>query len=134
MAVCAQLLRTDFQVEGVSQPTISRWESGITRQPHCITELLAYCDTYGPDREAVESAVASLGAEPAPEDDRHGSASEMGEFLELVARAADEPLLGPRQAELVRGMSRRLALGPPLSPTDRATYLDQLRILGIRIA
>jgi hypothetical protein len=49
----------------------------------------------------------------------------------LAAEAAGEPLLGAVQLELVRGMSRRLERGPPLSPEDRATYLDQLRILRV---
>jgi hypothetical protein len=46
-------------------------------------------------------------------------------------RSRCEPLLGDVQLELVRGMSRRLERGPPLSSEDRATYLDQLRILRV---
>jgi hypothetical protein len=53
------------------------------------------------------------------------------EFGRLAGQVAGEPLLGLAQLELVRGMSRRLASGPPLSPEDRATYLDQLRILRL---
>jgi hypothetical protein len=56
---------------------------------------------------------------------------EVDEFDRLAGQAAGEPLLGLAQLELVRGMSRRLASGPPLSPEDRATYLDQLRVLRV---
>lgn len=134
MAVCAEKLQEEFLVSGgVSQPTISRWERGVTRQPHCISEILMYCDTYGPDREAVELAATSRGAVAAGTDNAPARAADSDDFLSLVARAADEPLLGPHQAELVRGMSQRLAKGPPLSPADRATYLDQLRVVGIKL-
>jgi hypothetical protein len=56
---------------------------------------------------------------------------EVDDFDRLAGQAAGEPLLGAAQLELVRGMSRRLASGPPLSSEDRATYLDQLRILRV---
>jgi hypothetical protein len=56
---------------------------------------------------------------------------QVDDFDRLAGQAAGEPLLGAAQLELVRGMSRRLASGPPLSSEDRATYLDQLRILRV---
>lgn len=54
-----------------------------------------------------------------------------GAFGDLAGQVAGEPLLGPTQFELVSGINRRLEHGPPLSQEDRATYLDQLRILRI---
>jgi hypothetical protein len=115
MTMCAGILRADFGVPSASQPNISRWEKGTTQRPQCVSELLAYCDAYGKTTApAGDSAV-----------------SEQSEFERLASQAAGEPLLGTAQLELVRGMNHRLACGPPLSPEDRATYLDQLRILRV---
>ena len=69
------------------------------------------------------------GGEPDPSLTFTGD--EVDDFDRLAGQAAGEPLLGAAQLELVRGISRRLASGPPLSSEDRATYLDQLRILRI---
>jgi hypothetical protein len=55
------------------------------------------------------------------------------EFERIAGRAVGEPLFGVMQAELIRGMSKRLSDGPPMSEFDRATYLDQLRILHIDV-
>jgi hypothetical protein len=136
MDTCAQVLRTQFGVATASEPNVSRWEGGATKRPRCVSELLAYCDTYGPCVRSAEStrresrtgqAHDAVGA-ALPSD---SMGDEVAEFHRLAGRAAGEPLLGAAQVELVRGMSRRLESGPPLSPEDRATYLDQLRILGV---
>jgi len=66
-----------------------------------------------------------------PEHSPTTSGDEVDDFDRLAGQAAGEPLLGAVQLELIRGMSRRLASGPPLSPEDRETYLDQLRILRV---
>lgn len=71
----------------------------------------------------------SGGREPDPSPT--STDDEMDDFDRLAGQAAGEPLLAAAQLELVRGMSRRLASGPPLSSEDRATYLDQLRILRV---
>jgi hypothetical protein len=136
MAECARILRTDFGVVTASQPNVSRWEAGAIKRPHYIIELLAYCHTYGPSVRSTASArhesrtgqasdTASTDPSPEPTGDK------VDEFDRLAGQAAGEPLLGAAQLELIRGMSRRLASGPPLSPEDRATYLDQLRILRV---
>lgn len=136
MGACAQILRTEFAVTTASQPNVSRWETGAIKRPRCASELLAYCDTYGPRIRSTTSApyesktghvsdVISTRPSPGPAGD------EVDEFERLAGQAAGEPLLGTAQLELVRGMSRRLASGPPLSSEDRATYLDQLRILRL---
>jgi hypothetical protein len=114
MGVCAQILRTEFGVTTASQPNVSRWETGAIKRPGCVAELLAYCDTYGPRRRSAAS-----------------EGGEVDEFDRLAGLAAGEPLLGISQQELISGMNRRLASGPPLSAEDRATYLDQLRILRL---
>ena len=136
MDACAQVLRIEFGVNTASQPNVSRWETGAIKRPHCVNELLAYCDTYGPlvrstafARYEPRTGPADDAASTDPSSDFTGD--EVDEFDRLAGRAAGEPLLGTAQLELVRGMSRRLAFGPPLSPEDRATYLDQLRILRV---
>ena len=125
MATCAQILRTQFGVTTASQPNISRWESGVTRRPHCVNELLEYCDTYGQG----DWASVAVRTDP-PSDDRGESDTLAGEAGE-AGEAVEGPLVGLAQLELVRGMNRRLAYGPPMSAEDRATYLDQLRILHV---
>jgi len=136
MGECARILCTEFGVTTASQPTVSRWEAGAIKRPHCVIELLAYCHTYGPsvrstasDRYEQRTGQASGTASTGPSPETTGY--EVDEFDRLAGQAAGEPLLGAAQMELVRGMSRRLASGPPLSPEDRATYLDQLRILRV---
>lgn len=133
MDACARILRTEFGVATASQPNVSRWETGAIKRPHCVIELLAYCHAYGsgihsaafPRYESRTGQVGSATPSPDPTGD------EVDEFDRLAGQAAGEPLLGAAQLELVRGMSRRLTSGPPLSPEDRATYLDQLRILRV---
>src|SRR5262249_28308204 len=126
MDTCAEILRTEFGVAVASQPNLSRWERGITKRPHWVNELLAYCDAYGPSVRSTAHAryesrtgqaadASSAGPSPGSTGD------DVDEFDRLAGQAAGEPLLGTAQLELVRGMSRRLASGPPLSPEDRAT-------------
>jgi hypothetical protein len=133
MGVCAEILRTEFGVTTASQPNVSRWETGAIKRPNCIIELLAYSHAYGPSAHSTAFDRYEPGTGPADgatSSPVHTS-QEVDEFDRLAGQAAGEPLLGAAQLELVRGMSRRLASGPPLSPEDRATYLDQLRILRI---
>ena len=136
MAECARILRTEFGVPTARQPNVSRWEAGAIKRPRYVVELLAYCHTYGPSvrstafaRYESRTGQASDTASTDPSPDPTGD--EVDEFDRLAGQAAGEPLLGAAQLELVRGMSRRLASGPPLSLEDRATYLDQLRILRV---
>jgi hypothetical protein len=136
MDACAEILRTEFGVEAASQPNLSRWETGATKRPHSVNELLAYCDAYGPIVSSTasardESRSGRAGDAPTKGLSPELTGDEVDEFDRLAGQAAGEPLLGAAQLELVRGMSRRLASGPPLSSEDRATYLDQLRILGV---
>jgi hypothetical protein len=135
MDACVEVLRMEFGVDTASQPNLSRWETGATKRPGCTNELLAYCDTYGP---RIRSTAAAPGEPGTGQLTDAGSTelspdpgNEIDEFGRLAGQAAGEPLLGLAQLELIRGMSRRLASGPPLSPEDRATYLDQLRILRL---
>jgi hypothetical protein len=136
MDACARILRTEFGVATASQPNVSRWEAGVIKRPQCVNELLAYCDTYGPSARSTTfaryeprtgQADDATTTDPVPDP----ISDEVDEFDRLAGQAAGEPLLGAAQLELVRGMSRRLASGPPLSQEDRATYLDQLRILRL---
>lgn len=136
MATCAHILRVDFGVATASQPNISRWETGAIRRPECMNELLAYCDAYGPGMNiAPPSWYASrTGQTGDPLTDVpavDSSVDDVDEFERLAGQASGEPLLGEAQLELIRGMIHRLAHGPPLSPEDRATYLDLLRILRV---
>ena len=136
MGECAEVLRTEFGVTTAKEPNVSRWETGAIKRPRCVSELRAYCDTYGPAGHPAESARhrpgrgrATDAASAAFSPDFAGN--EADEFDRLAARVANEPLLGTAQSELIRGMNRRLETGPPLSPEDRATYQDQLRILRV---
>lgn len=136
MDACAQILRMEFGVDTASQPNLSRWETGAIKHPRCANELLEYCDTYGPRIQSTasapdESKISQVSDATLTESSPGPAGEEEDEFDRLAGLAAGEPLLGTAQLELVRGMSRRLASGPPLSPEDRATYLDQLRILRL---
>ena len=136
MGACAQILRMEFGVTTASQPNVSRWEAGAIKRPHCVVELLAYCHTYGPSVRSTalarnEPSAGQIGDVTSTDPSPDSTGDEVDEFDRLARQAAGEPLLGTAQLELVRGMSRRLASGPPLSPEDRATYLDQLRILRV---
>jgi hypothetical protein len=136
MESCADVLREEFGVASASEPNISRWESGITKRPHCVSQLLAYCDTYGESAQLTEFAHheswtghigGATAAGPAPQS----MGDDVDEFDRLAGRVAGEPLLGSAQMDLIKAMTRRIASGPPLSPEDRATYLDLLRILRV---
>lgn len=136
MDSCAQVLREKFGVASASQPNVSRWEAGTTKRPHCVDQLLAYCDTYGPRAHPTafaqhEPGTRHVGGETATEPTPESTGDGVDEFDRLAGRAAGEPLLGSTQMELIRSMTRRLASGPPLSPEDRATYLDLQRILRV---
>jgi hypothetical protein len=136
MDACAQILRMEFGVAAASQPNVSRWEAGAINRPHFVNELLAYCDAYGPNASSTASARHESRAGRVGDASSRGlspdlTGDEVDEFDRLAGQAAGEPLLGAAQLELIRGMSRRLASGPPLSPEDRATYLDQLRVLRV---
>lgn len=136
MGACAWILRMEFGVAAASQPNVSRWETGAIKRPRCSSELLAYCDTYGPRVRSTasapyESRTGQVSDAISAKPSQVPAGDEVDEFDRLAGQAAGEPLLGTAQLELVRGMSRRLASGPPLSPEDRATYLDQLRILRL---
>lgn len=136
MGACARILCSEFGIATASQPNVSRWETGAIKRPRCINELLAYCDAYGPSvRSAAfaryEPRIGRVGYVTSTGLSRDPTGDEVDEFDRLAGQAAGEPLLGAAQLELVRGMSRRLASGPPLSPEDRATYLDQIRILRV---
>jgi hypothetical protein len=128
MVACAEILRAEFGVAAATQSNISRWETGAVRRPQCVSQLLAYCERYGPP---ASTDVSVIGESEAALTGDLTATSEVDQFDRLARQAAGEPLLGPAQLELVKGMTRRLANGPPLSPEDRATYLDQLRILGV---
>jgi hypothetical protein len=137
-ATCAEILRSEFGVGAASQPDVSRWESGAIAVPQCVSGLLAYCDAYGPnaakmhaDPEAQSTSQVATRSTGGHEPRAASFGEEAESFERLAAEAAGEPLLGASQLELVRGMSRRLEHGPPLTPEDRATYLDQLRILRV---
>jgi hypothetical protein len=136
MDACARILRVEFGVATASQPNVSRWEAGSIKRPRCADELLAYCDTYGPRIRSTacapyESKTGQVSDAASTRPPAGPAGDEVDEFDRLAGQAAGEPLLGTAQLELVRGMSHRLAAGPPLSPEDRATYLDQLRILRL---
>jgi hypothetical protein len=136
MGECARILHTEFGVATASQPNVSRWETGAIKRPHCAIELLAYCHAYGPSVRSTasaryESRTGQVGDATSTDPSPDPTGDEVDEFDRLAGQAAGEPLLGAAQLELVRGMNRRLASGPPLSPEDRATYLDQLQILRL---
>jgi hypothetical protein len=136
MDACVEILRMEFGVDRASQPNLSRWETGAIKRPRCANELLAYCDTYGPHIRSESSTpnelrIGQVSDAISTELSPGLAGDEVDEFDRLAGQATGEPLLGIAQLELVRGMSRRLASGPPLSPEDRATYLDQLRILRL---
>lgn len=116
MATCAYILRVDFGVATVSQPNISRWETGAIRRPECMNELLAYCDAYGPSMNIASpswyaSRTGQIGDPLTVVSAVDSSVDDADEFERLAGQAAGEPLPGEAQLELIRGMIHRLAHG-----------------------
>jgi hypothetical protein len=118
----AQLLHEEFGGPRVTQPTLSRWESGGIGRPDCVPALVAYTDAYG-THEINELIQVEHAEESGPTTDAL--------FDSLAQRVSGEPLLGPLQSQLIGGISERLQHGPPMSTEDRATFLDLLRVLGV---
>jgi transcriptional regulator with XRE-family HTH domain len=125
-AQCATILVREYGVKGASQSNVSRWESGKTGRPGCIDALIAYADAH-----LAHTRGASTDTTP-PEASAPSEAPLHGRFLDLARDAADEPLLGPTQRELVHAMIERLRNGPPLSAEDRSQYADLAEVLRLR--
>jgi hypothetical protein len=118
---CAQHLRSEFGLGSATEPQLSRWESGRIQRPKCVEELRAFIETQLP------GALGTAEADPRSSAEQEADAP----FQRLMEQLADEPLLGPLQAEFVSAISTRLRSGPRMSSEDRATYLDQARILRL---
>lgn len=104
---------------------MSRYLSGKQAMPVDILNAVSdYISIFESD-EAEKSeggADAPLVAEdPAPD------------FGGLVRRLTDEPLLGPRQGELVDAAVGRLRDGPPFSSEDQAVLSTLMRVLGLDV-
>ena len=124
-AECARILVTQYGVSSARQENVNRWESGAIKRPGCAEQLLAYCGAYG------ETLTASEATDPVDDQARSADPLSTAGFDDLAGRVVGEPLLGPAQLELVKGMTYRLRHGPPLSSDDRLVFRDQLRILGV---
>lgn len=98
------------------QPTVHRWLTGSApRSAAHRGAIRRYTQRYGPIRT---SDTTDSTTDPDAWDDR-------------VAELSGEPLLGPRQGELVDAMTRRLGDGQPISEFDRAVFSDLVRILNL---
>ncbi|MBM0126712.1 hypothetical protein [Pimelobacter simplex] len=113
---CAAVLRKDFGVENASQPNVNRWKSGATKRPGPIEPLRAYTERYG---EPVEQPADT------------SSPPNASAFAALAGLAADQPLLGPEQQQLVSAVTERLRHGPPLSKHDYRAFELQALLLGL---
>ena len=130
------------------QSTVSRWLSGQIAHPRCAPQLHAYIEAFAPPPEASRShrdasihdpQTPTSAAPPRPLRGSEGSNEPTAsandhlatEFGALAGRAADEPLIGPAQSELVEALNRRLASGPPLSEWDFRAYALQAQVLRL---
>jgi hypothetical protein len=116
---CAARLR-DGGLRSATQTAVSRWANGRIKRPHpkTLAALYDYIDTAPVSHDSSGPSTS----EGEPE----------GEFDATVRDLTKEPLLGPRQAALVDGMTERLHRGPSLSVSDLAAYRDQQVLLGLR--
>lgn len=129
-AACAAILRREFAVAAASQVNVARWEKGSIKRPGCAPQLVAYCDTYEARVDVFDANGSEVHPESASEANRASESD--GEAFEMLAgRLTGEPLLGPRQAELVRAVAARIRSGPPLSEYDHRAIQDQFRLLNL---
>lgn len=110
-AQLAAALVTDFDLENQpTQGTVSRWLSGdAVPRSEQRGSLIRYIDTYAPTQQDTSER-----------------------WRDLVTIASDEPLLGPRQSDLIDALIQRLAAGPPLSIEDSRLAGALARRLGLR--
>lgn len=98
------------------QPTVHRWLTGsVPRSAARRRAIRRYSQHYAPIRIGDT-------ADSAPDPDA---------WNDRVAELSGEPLLGPRQGELIDAMTRRLGEGEPISEFDRAVFSDLIRILNL---
>lgn len=103
----------------VDQGGVSRYENGRKPRDESARILLHYI-------EGVESRVVS---DPTGEESLTDTPST---FDQLVRGATDEPLLGPRQGDLVDAMIRRLGTSKgSMNEWDYKTFADLRSILRL---
>lgn len=119
---CAERLR-ELGSTGANQSTVSKWISGDIARPQMKTVLAV--------RSYVEEAFpAGLPRSSQPEllDDPLAQAQQ---FDDTVRGITNEPLLGPRQGDLIDAVTVRLREGPAMSDSDERALNEQRRILGL---
>lgn len=116
---CADALR-EMGATGATQTSVSKWISGKIAKPRSSTVAAV--------RAYVAQAQASSPAGPEGQPTADDQA-----FAQTVSglRSSREPVLGPRQADLVDALIARLRSGSPMSAEDEATSSALLRFLGI---
>lgn len=97
-----------------TQSQVSKWVSGRIERPHPATI------------KAIREYVAEAPGAPGTAPDDPASVYEAA-FQALD----DEELLTPRQARFVDAAIERHATGPPMTPDDRATWLDTAALLKL---
>lgn len=119
-AECARLLSSRFGAPARSQASVSRYLSGKQEMPvdigHAVSQYISIFDSDDDLDDADDPAPVG---EATPD------------FVGLVLRFSDEPLLGPRQGALVDAAVDRLRVGPPFSREDHAALTALIRILGL---
>lgn len=105
----------------VGQSQISQLErlQLLEPSPPVLAVVEEYCeDLSGLELVAIQAAIAELPAVEA--------------LPALPDQSAAEPLLGPRQADLLEALRIRLRDGPPLSEFDLQAFRDTGKMLGLK--
>lgn len=115
---CADALH-ELGAPGATQTSVSKWISGVIKKPRpkTIAAVRAYVDLA---RTASPGSGTNAGA--ADNDEA---------FEETVRGITSEPLLGPRQADLVDALIARLRSGSAMTPADEAASSALQRFLGL---
>jgi transcriptional regulator with XRE-family HTH domain len=112
---CAVTL-SNLSGQRVKQPQVSEWETGRSASPRS-SSVRAAADQY------LSETGSDTGEQP---KSSRGRADYL--FPQYVT---GEPMLGDLQKQLIRDISYRLRMGPPMSRSDWLAYRTQLGILGL---
>ncbi|MFN8049918.1 MAG: hypothetical protein U0Q22_00585 [Acidimicrobiales bacterium] len=124
-AECAEQLRA-LGAPSADQSSVSKWATGrIARPSPAIVNALHQYIALAP---AGGGASTSRGSRAAH---MQSDGLEADGFEDMVRGITDEPLLGPRQGDLVDALIERMRSGIPLSEPDLLVLGSLASVLGL---